>query len=732
MQYRYVTHAGLLAAMAAMSMAGSQGSVAAPISVTVNGNPVSFSGTPPMEQRGSVLVPLRGVFEALGASVDYNAATRTINAQKGSSYVVLPLGSTAATVNGQTRTLSQPATTINGTTLVPLRFVAEALGAYVDWRAATSTVAIQTGESHLSTLPPPTGRTITGQLTGVYTNTNPQQITVRVNGENTAIPITSDTIVLKSEPGQPGVQVPIRDLAPGDQVTVQRDSDGNAVSVASTYGEVRGTLKSVGRLANGNHVVILNDGTTVELTSDAEVTMNGRQVALNDILPDEKIRIRTNPSNSLGFHVYVNPGDGRGGNNNGGGGAVGAPVVSSFTTNTKGRVRGGQRIVATLQGTPGGQASFSIPGVVDAVPMKEASPGVYRGSYPIQQGLSVEGASVIGRLEVNGKTAPLIQAADTITIQSSAPKIGSVSPSKGSTVQTDRPLIYGTLSEAGGLGIDADRTRIWLDGEDMSQDATVTEQFFNLKPPHTLAAGEHTVRVSVTDTAGNTAEQQWNFIVSNERRVTSFTSDIPADRVLDAGSRIRFTLKAQPGGRASVNLPGITDNLPLTETSPGVYTGSYTVAQGENATGAPPTARFVGPDGNVVTEALPHKIAIAGGKPITPTITSPEEGANVGRTISLRGKADPGATVRIKVNYTSSGLGGLLSLNGSTGTQEVTADAKGNWQAVDVPLTTDSLLASAGQTRYQIVVSALNAAGDSSPEVALDVRGGRVYAASAQ
>nr|MDQ2688595.1 copper amine oxidase N-terminal domain-containing protein [Armatimonadota bacterium] len=277
------------------------------ISVYVNGNPVRFTGTPPTQIQGSVLVPLRGVFEALGASVNYNPVTKTINAEKGSSNVTLTLGQTVAMVNGQGQTLSQPAQTIGGTTLVPLRFVAQALGASVQWVAATQTVEIKTADPHLATLPtaPGTGAVV-GQLTGVYANADPQTVTVRVNGQNTVVPLSANTIILRSAPGLPGMQVALNQLQPGDQVTVQRGGDGNALSITASYGEVRGTIKSIsGAIANGNQIITLNDGTTVEVVPHVPVLMAGRNVTLADLMPNENVVIRTNPGNKLGFGVAV-------------------------------------------------------------------------------------------------------------------------------------------------------------------------------------------------------------------------------------------------------------------------------------------------------------------------------------------------------------------------------------------------------------------------------------------
>lgn len=125
------------------------------INVTVDGDVILFVGQPPVEQRGMVLVPLRGVFEKLGATVAYDGASRTIRAVKGTTEVTLRLGSTEAFVNGQRQTLALPAQTQQGTTLVPLRFVSEALGAQVSWRGVSRTVVIQTSGS-ASPVPLPT------------------------------------------------------------------------------------------------------------------------------------------------------------------------------------------------------------------------------------------------------------------------------------------------------------------------------------------------------------------------------------------------------------------------------------------------------------------------------------------------------------------------------------------------------------------------------------------------
>lgn len=131
------------------------------IQVSVDGTTLQFD-QPPVMQGGRVMVPLRGIFEGLGAEVLYDARLRSIKATKGATLVELSLGSRAAAVNGAPVTLDVPADTLGGRTMVPLRFVSEALGAEVKWSPATRSVNIASapgGDKPADPNPPtPAGR----------------------------------------------------------------------------------------------------------------------------------------------------------------------------------------------------------------------------------------------------------------------------------------------------------------------------------------------------------------------------------------------------------------------------------------------------------------------------------------------------------------------------------------------------------------------------------------------
>lgn len=100
----------------------------------------------PISVGGHTMVPLRCIFEWLGAEVSWEGATQTITGEKGSRTVILSIGSSTATIDGSPVSLAAPAMKHQGSTYVPLRFIAEAMGAEVKWDAATSTIRIIDGD----------------------------------------------------------------------------------------------------------------------------------------------------------------------------------------------------------------------------------------------------------------------------------------------------------------------------------------------------------------------------------------------------------------------------------------------------------------------------------------------------------------------------------------------------------------------------------------------------------
>jgi hypothetical protein len=101
---------------------------------------------PPYTTKGTTMVPMRSIFEWLGAEVRYNAATRLITAKRGETTIELRVNNEQAQVNGKQFPLTTPVASRDGITFVPLRFVAEALGTHVSWDEASTTLTICQGE----------------------------------------------------------------------------------------------------------------------------------------------------------------------------------------------------------------------------------------------------------------------------------------------------------------------------------------------------------------------------------------------------------------------------------------------------------------------------------------------------------------------------------------------------------------------------------------------------------
>ena len=102
------------------------------IQVFIDGQKLVLA-TAPVTQKGTTVVPMRNIFNALKAAVTWEPTTKTIIAVKGSTTVTLQLGSKKAFINSKAVTLAVPPQQIQGSTMVPLRFVAEALGARFRW-----------------------------------------------------------------------------------------------------------------------------------------------------------------------------------------------------------------------------------------------------------------------------------------------------------------------------------------------------------------------------------------------------------------------------------------------------------------------------------------------------------------------------------------------------------------------------------------------------------------------
>ena len=113
------------------------------INVTIDGKEVHFDVQPTIINNRT-MVPLRAIFEALGATVNWNEASRTVTSTQGDIQISLTIDQNSMSINDEIITLDTPATIVDNRTLVPVRAISEAFGCNVEWDNINKSVSITT------------------------------------------------------------------------------------------------------------------------------------------------------------------------------------------------------------------------------------------------------------------------------------------------------------------------------------------------------------------------------------------------------------------------------------------------------------------------------------------------------------------------------------------------------------------------------------------------------------
>ena len=112
------------------------------INVYLDGKKLEFDVNPVL-MNDRTLVPMRKIFEAIGADIEWNDETQTVVGKKENRIVKIKIGSEKATIGSEIVTLDQPAVLVNDRTMVPVRVVSEGLGLDVNWDNETESVIIK-------------------------------------------------------------------------------------------------------------------------------------------------------------------------------------------------------------------------------------------------------------------------------------------------------------------------------------------------------------------------------------------------------------------------------------------------------------------------------------------------------------------------------------------------------------------------------------------------------------
>ena len=742
----------------------------APIQVLVDGRAINFSGAQPTQTNGRVLVPLRGVFEALGATVDYDAQTNTALAARGSTQVQLRINSTQAFVNGQLRTLDVPAQTRLGRTLVPLRFVLEALGVPVQWDAANRKVLISTGgntggSTDGGTVTPPIddGGYIPPQpgdasmnATVISTDANGTAITLRdESGQSRNYYLTPGARVYRQTTGlisagtTPRFSGSVRladtsRLVPGEEVSFRVNGSNEITDITAQSSIITARVLSA---QNGR--IVLDDGrnTTLNLganlrfidaagrVSNVANLQRGDSVALF-VTPTQRriyqvsaLRADINAANGTGYNDATYPPD-----NGGNAGSEGAPNITLVQHNATRPLRAGATVSVTVRGTPRLTGTFNVVPDGSEFPLEEDPnrPGVYTGTYVVRTSDNVLNGRVTAYLRDAQGRESLVQSQAPITIDTIAPRITSTSPQSGAQLDNDQPNITVNATDLGGSGLaSADVT---INGQRVSDDRITVSPNAVRFTPDTPLRGRSDVRVTVMDEAGNQASTSFSFNVGNSNNngggfgTTISSISHNATGALAAGDRVSVSMNASPGGRATFSVIGdsgrvVRSNIPMTEDRSGRYIGSYTIPNNLDDSELMIRGRFVDDNGQASTADAASSVLLAGGAGIGGigggvNITSPGEGTQVDTPLIVRGTAAPRSTVEISVR--AEGVRYLFFdyRQEIGGTRQVQTNNRGNWTSDPVDLPQPRNVSS---LRYVITAVQIDAAGRRSEPVTVTV-----------
>jgi len=114
------------------------------IKVFIDGKQLDFTDTDPVIENSRTMVPMRAIFEILGAELSWDEKSHTVSGTKEGITVTLKIGEGKGYINGKAAPLDVPAQLVNARTLVPVRFIAESFNAEVMWDEATRTISIDT------------------------------------------------------------------------------------------------------------------------------------------------------------------------------------------------------------------------------------------------------------------------------------------------------------------------------------------------------------------------------------------------------------------------------------------------------------------------------------------------------------------------------------------------------------------------------------------------------------
>ncbi len=494
---------------------------AAPMTIEVVVNGKRLAPDAVETQKETVYVALRPVASALEADITTNAQAKTVTITTLLRQVVFHLDDRWALVNGQRVLLSAPAIRSGTRIVLPLRAIGEAFGATVVYDPTTHTAvvsaAMHSTPSGRPTPPAASARTVSGSVLSVAQSDTPPTLLMQSAGTNYTITVPPETSIgFRDIHGAITGSGVLSQVRPGDALIVTVDAAGHLISVTDIFASINGTIAAV-----ADQSMVLEGGRVISADpSLVTVTLDGKDATFAALRAGDKVSVRADPvSGKVRDVVALRPGGFATSASStpppGAVGQGGSVQIKAVHDNAAGAFRAGQSVIIMAEGTTGARATFDLSNIVTGNPMRETRAGHYEGQYDVTVGTNLIDAPILIRLS-KGAEAAVAEAPNPLNIVTTPPSVKDAAPLNGASINTARPSVFATFLTVGNKGMNPSSLQMTLNGRDVTAQATRTASFISYYPPFDLSSKTVEVEVKGTDIAGNALDYSWTFSIAGK------------------------------------------------------------------------------------------------------------------------------------------------------------------------------------------------------------------------
>jgi hypothetical protein len=502
-------------------------------------------------------------------------------------------------------------------------------------------------------------------------------------------------------------------LVRGSLVTVEQDAQGNTTLVEASLGRnVTGAV-----IAKAARQVLLDTRAERPYAVSPEVTVvtsTGRAASYADSRDGDRVSLQLTPDTAEVFRIVIEQGA-----------TTTATDIAQFSHGAIRPLKAGDTLRVTMDGTPGGTATFDIGDVRTRLPLVEdpRRPGRYNGESRVERNINAAGIELIGRLEMAGQVVATVPSEQPVTIDTIPPQVTIFGPGQGERTTNPRPNIGVLITDENGSGVDFEGSTVTLTrgGQTLGADTERRGATLSILPDR-LSPGQVRVTAKAFDQAGNTTDRTWTFTVAagdNGEEALAVNYDA-IGMTLMPGDTLTVTATGPEGATGVFDLGAWRRGVRMRAVpgEPGTYEGTFTVPNLTQDREEVLTATLTTADGRQLVSDATTPVRFGPTRLLVPRIISPVANAAEGDDVVVEGETQPFSLVDIQIAWRGTSLG-IFDQTGQVVDTQVTADARGRFQTDAISLRVGGLLP-VKNLRYTLTCTSTDPRGATSDPVTVE------------